>query len=269
MQPVDHLPVFGREEFGFVSRTSAQVAQVRNKALFLAGAGTEQEEMNGQTPLIGVLVFPLRLTNDPQGRTRRVQMRVVGREEPVLQLLNEAGLLLSLFDGRKLFEVGVLEQFGRQRPIVSQEQHGHFLQTGFARRRLHPRPPFRLTEVLAAQGELLEIVIQQQEGPLRIHAGGKELQHALPLGDLLLGVSQFATQVRERAVGRVEHLVVRVVFGTGRRFDRRARLPHYSRHVFFRSRAGSDPSRPSGCPQQTPLRSIGIPFSEKAHESPP
>ena len=70
MQPVDHLPVFSREEFGFVSRTSAQVAQVRNKALFLAGAGTEQEEMDGQTPLIGVLVFPLRLTNDPQGRTR-------------------------------------------------------------------------------------------------------------------------------------------------------------------------------------------------------
>ena len=70
MQPVDHLPVFGREEFRLVSRTSAQVAQVRNKALFLARAGTEQEEMDGQTPLIGVLVFPLRFTNDPQGRTR-------------------------------------------------------------------------------------------------------------------------------------------------------------------------------------------------------
>ena len=40
-------------------------------------------------------------------------MRVVRGEEPVLQLLNEAGLLLSLFNGRKLFEVGVLEQFGR------------------------------------------------------------------------------------------------------------------------------------------------------------
>ena len=171
-------------------------------------------------------------------------MRVVGGEEPVLQLLDEAGFLFGLLDGRELFEVGVLEQFGRQGPIVAQEQHGHFFQTGLAGRGLHPRPPFRLTEVLAAQGELLQIVVQQQEGPLGIHAGGEELQHVLPLGDLLLGVGQLAAQVREGAVGRVEHLVVRVVFGTGRRFDRRARLPHCSRHVFFRSRAGSDPSRP-------------------------
>ena len=70
MQPVDHLPVFGREEFGLVGRTGAQVAQVGDEALLLAGAGTEQEKMDGQAPLVGILVVPLRFTNDPQGRTR-------------------------------------------------------------------------------------------------------------------------------------------------------------------------------------------------------
>ena len=154
---------------------------------------------------------------DPQTRARRVQVRVRWWQQPAFQLLNKFLFLLGLCDFSKAFEIGVRQQFSGQRTIRAQEEQGGLLQPLLAPGPHQARPPVLAGEILAREGEPLEVILQQQPGPLWIGAVGEVLQPFSAFGDSGLGIGEFASQISKSAVGFLEHDVVGIVLGGGNR----------------------------------------------------
>ncbi len=213
--PLDELPVGGRKQFLLVRGADDEVNEFAQRARLLAGARTRQQELHGQ-PVMRRFIIRLRLADDAERGARRVEQGQGGRRKPVLQFLHELLFLLDFLGPGKAVEAGVRLQFRRDGAFGAEEKKRELFQARLAGRVQQARPPVRVGEILAREQQLLEIILQQQPRALRIRAGREAAQHLLALVDGGLGIGKFAAQVRERAVGLRQHLVVGVVFRRAR-----------------------------------------------------
>ena len=115
-QPLDELPIAGREQLLFVPRASRQLDDLAQGLDLLTGARAVQVKLHGQTMAPRVFLVGLRLADRPQKGARPIEVRRLGGEEPRLQLPD-----MLLFPSRLLHlgepvEVGVGAQLGRHRP---------------------------------------------------------------------------------------------------------------------------------------------------------
>ncbi len=193
--PLDELPVERGKQLLLVRGAGVEVNQVSQRFLLLTSARTKQVEFDGELVQRRVLHQRLRLADDPQAGARGVEMDGGGREEPVLQLLHQLALLLRLLDLGEARVIGELLQLLRQRASGAEEQDGQFLEPGTALGVHHARPPFVRAKVLAREVQLLEVILEQQPGALRVRAGGEEVEQVAALRHFLLGIGQFPTQV--------------------------------------------------------------------------
>jgi hypothetical protein len=120
--------------------------------------------------------------NDTERGARRIQVQLLRRQQPFLQLSDEFLLLLGGLDFGEAFQVRMRNQLRGQRSVVLQEQQRGFLQPCLAGGGEHARPPGCAWKVFPGQGELLEIILQEQEGPLRIRAIREDVQQLRSLG---------------------------------------------------------------------------------------
>ena len=188
-----------------------QFEQLRKRADLFTCARAEQTEANGQIVKRRMIAGGLRVADRTQRSARRIQMLWRRWEHPVLDLIENFLLLLRLLDFGKTGDVGMRLQLGWQRAIGAQKENSNFLQARFAEHRHEPRPPFGIVEILARKGELLEVVLQQQPGALRIGASRESAQKFFTLGHALLGIGELAPQIGERAVSFGKHGVVSIV----------------------------------------------------------
>ena len=216
-QPLDELPVFRRKELLFVSRPRRQFDDFAQRFVLFAGARTRQGKLDPESMQVELAFERSDLTLDPQTRAWRVQVRVRWWQQPVFQLLNKFLFLLGLCDFSKAFEIGVRQQFSGQRTIRAQEEQGGLLQPRLAPGPHQARPPVLAGKILAREREPLEVILQQQPGPLWIGAVGKVLQPFSAFGDSGLGIGELASQISKSAVGFFEHDVVGIVLGGGNR----------------------------------------------------
>ena len=133
----------------------------------------------------GMILRRLRLrTNDAQRGARPVEVRGRGREQPVLQFAEQLAAparparsprsdrgwrrrISSVGSGRLARRKSIASSSSRAVPLAA-SMRGHHSCAG---------------EILARERELLEIILQQQPGALRIGAGREQLQNFLALGD--------------------------------------------------------------------------------------
>ena len=187
--PLDAIPIGGGEKFLLVRGAGAEVEQFGNAALFFAGARAidvefefEMEERAGFT-IRFALGDGFGSADDAHGGAGGVEVELLGREKPFLELRDEFFLLLGGFDFGETFEVGVGHQLAGERAIVFEEEEGGFLESGFAGDGEHAGPPGGAREIFAGEREFLEIVFEEEEGALGIAAVGEDVQEVGALGD--------------------------------------------------------------------------------------
>ena len=147
-------------------------------------------------------------------------MELLRREEPFLELGDEFFLLLSRFDLGEALEVGVRHELAGERAIVLKEEEGGFLEAGFAGDSEHARPPGGAGEIFAGKREFLEIILEEQEGALRIGAVREYVQEVGTFTDSGLGIRELATQIGECAVSFIQYIMMCIILrglGSARR----------------------------------------------------
>ena len=214
-EPGDEVPVGGQKEFLFVRGADGEFDEFLEGLEFIAVAGAVEVELDGEAAACGVGLIGLRGAEDAQHGARGVEVDWLGREEPVFHFLDELPLEFGLLDFGEASEVGVRGKFGGQRAFGAEEEEGEFLEACAALDVEEFGPPIFAGKIFAGEGELLEIVFEEEPCALGIGAGGEDAEHFLASGDGGLGVGEFAAEVGEGAVGFGEDAVVGVVFGCG------------------------------------------------------
>ena len=185
--------------------------------VFFAGSGTEQMKLDREAMARGLIGVGLRAANDPQNRPGRIEMRGRGRKKPLLELRHQPLLLLRFLDFREMIQIGVGQQFRRQRTVRAQKEKGQLFQAGFAEGTHQARPPIFAGKIFARERKFLEIILEQKPRALGIRAIRELGEDFRALGDVGLGIGEFAAEVGEGAVSFGEDGVMRVVLrGTGR-----------------------------------------------------
>ena len=178
-----------------------------------ARSRSHQMKLYGQAVTPWLLCVGLGPAHCPQEGPRRIKMRGLSREEPSFELADELLFLSCLLRLGKTIGVAVRNQLGGQRAPGTKKEKRHLFQTGLALRRQKPRPPFGARKVFAGEGELLEIILEQQPCALRIGARREAVQQLLAFAHGGFGVGQFPAQVSERTIGLGENRMMRVVPG--------------------------------------------------------
>ena len=131
-----------------------------------AGARAHQVELRREAKARRIVSIRLRLADDAQGRARRIQMDRFRWEEPVFEFADEFLFLLGFLDFGETIEVGVSGQFRGRRAAGAEKQECEFFQARFSLGREQTRPPVRRGKIPAGKRELLEVILEQQPGPL-------------------------------------------------------------------------------------------------------
>ena len=132
VNPLDELPVPGREQFLFVGGADHEVHEVVQRARLFARARAEQQKLHGEAETRRLLLIRLRLADHAQRGARRVQVQRRGRRQPVFQFPHQPQFLLGLLGAGKTVRAGVRLQFRRHGALGAQKQKRQFLQARLA-----------------------------------------------------------------------------------------------------------------------------------------
>ena len=175
-QPLDEFPIAEGKQFLFVRGAGGQVHHFAQRFDLLPRALAEDVKGDRQAMQGGVFRHRPGLAGHAQAGARGIQMGGRAGEKPVFQALHQVLFLFRLLDFGKSGRVGVRKQLGGERTAGAQKQDGRFFQALFAPGREHARPPIVAGEILARQGKLLKIILQQQPGALRVVAVGEDVE---------------------------------------------------------------------------------------------
>ena len=200
-QPLNEFPVGEGKQFLLVGGAGGEIDNFRQRLELFAGAVARDIKIKRQAMQRRILGNRRGLADHAHGSPRRVQMGRGGRKKPVLKLLDKGALFLVVLDFGKAAQVGMGLQLGGQRPIGAQEKDGRLFQSFFALGRDDFGPPILAGKILAREGELLEIVLQQEPGALRIAAFGEDIEKFGAFRHSGLGIGQFPAQIGLSAVG--------------------------------------------------------------------
>ena len=152
----------------------------------------------------------------PGDDIKHVDWKVYGRTGKFFlkQYEEETNLVCwLLLDLSESIRIGVGDQFRRERAPGSQKENGQFLDPVFALGVQQARPPFLARKIFSRQREFLEIIFQQQPGPLGIQASREHPQQILALSHRAFGIGQFPPQISQRTIRLRQYSMVRVVLG--------------------------------------------------------
>lgn len=209
--PLNAIPIDGGEKFLFVRGAGAEVEEFGDGALFFTGAGAIDVEFHLEVMEGTAFGTWFRGANDAEGSARSVEVKLLRGEQPFLELSDEFFLLLGGFDFGEALEVGVRHQLAGERTVVFEEKKGGLFQARFASDRKHARPPGGAREIFAGEGELLEVIFEEEEGALRIGAVGEDVQEIGTFGDGGLGVRELAAQIGEGAVSFIQNIMMCII----------------------------------------------------------
>ena len=160
--PLDELPVGGREKFLLVRGADDEVNQVAQRTRLFAGARAQQEKLHGEAVTRRFLLVRLRTADDAERGARRFEQRQGGRRQPVFEFPDEVLFLLGLLGPGKTVGAGVRLQFRRHGPLGAEKKKREFLQARLALRVQQARPPVRVRKIAARERQFFKIILQQQ-----------------------------------------------------------------------------------------------------------
>ena len=149
------------------------------------------------------------------GRARGIEVIRRGWEHPVLQFSEHRPFSLGLFNFIEPLEVRVLGQFRGHLPAGSQEHNRQGFEPFLALDRHHILPPIVAGEILAAELEFVEVILEQNPSALGILAGGEEIEQFPAIVFVLAGIGKFAAQFSQHTVRIIQRRSVGVVFHSG------------------------------------------------------